>query len=934
MNFFRRENLKYLILVLLVLILCFDAKSEPLLYPYNLDFEVGTPGRMPRGWILPEYATNNGYGAELTELNPKSGKYCLELHRKAPLKEDTIYGSVMQSVDGTPFQGKTIRFRAAVRAEIEGPQGSAHLWIMPYRPDGSVAYYDKMENQPIVINTWAYYDITLKIDEDSPFINFGLMLNGSGKAWIDDASFEIINVLDAKDNVPPKALTEQGLINIAAFSEVLGYIRYFYPGLESQNNDWEKFAFMGIEQVENAKNNKELKEILEKLYSPIAPALKFLSDVESQKMTDVMPKPENSLKDVALAWIHTGAPTGTESKMMNTKVTNIFQSQRKAEGAAVQVVEATNLAGKKIKFSAFVKAKPIIPSGRVFLRILPETGSKEETNINNVVNSEPIISNKWKEYKIEMDVPRASKNLKIGLILIGDGEAWFDDTRLSYIEEGKEIHFDLNNEGFEEGTVGKVTRGWRITTQSEKEGYSANIIDNDKKSGKQSLYISSDRKSDIKLPLPGELTYFKIADNILCSSPISVFVDSSTTLPKPNVTGKLISSKPSDFSATGNDRTSRLVITSILWNLYKHFNLYGDNEFSDKIEYWNKALIETLKKAATDKSEKDFLATLSGLSAYLKDGQARVWHGNDEYKYGLPFLWKMIDGKLYVTQTHQTNKELKPGDEILTINGVETEKCVNSFKKNISGATDNWKTIRALAQIRSGQENSSLNLKVKSGEKEFEITAYKSIFLGDLVEPRLAEATKIDNKIYYVDLTRTNDKYFKAIFDSLRTASGIIFDLRGTTAMSEHFLGFFMDKPINSLEWKIPVFTYPNKQNISYKYITTEIKSRPVLRNPKIVFLEDDRTIGFAEGLLSLIRDNKIGQIIGTKGACTSGEVSAFRLPGNFGCSWTGVPVNQYDGTDLYGKGVEPNIIVTPTIKGIIEARDEVLETALKYLEQ
>ena len=42
---------------------------------------------------------------------------------------DTLYGSVMQSIDAFPYRGKRIILRAAVKAEVTGDNGSAHLWI-------------------------------------------------------------------------------------------------------------------------------------------------------------------------------------------------------------------------------------------------------------------------------------------------------------------------------------------------------------------------------------------------------------------------------------------------------------------------------------------------------------------------------------------------------------------------------------------------------------------------------------------------------------------------------------------------------------------------------------------------------------------------------------------------------------------------------------
>lgn len=82
--------------------------------------------------------------------------------------------------------------------------------------------------------------------------------------------------------------TDRKVDNINAFAKVYGYVRWFYPGDEASQVDWNKFAVYGIRKVENARSQNELNEKLTDLFKPIAPALKFVNtnqefkfDVES-----------------------------------------------------------------------------------------------------------------------------------------------------------------------------------------------------------------------------------------------------------------------------------------------------------------------------------------------------------------------------------------------------------------------------------------------------------------------------------------------------------------------------------------------------------------------------------------------------------------------------------------------------------------------------
>ncbi|MFN3781101.1 MAG: hypothetical protein ACK4SO_02870, partial [Candidatus Kapaibacteriota bacterium] len=185
--------MKRVLVVVFLLIFAGKIFPQPLPFPYNLDFEVGDLGMLPKGWVVPSYADNLGYIAYLTDEEPKSGRFCLELYREGSYQED-IYGSVMQSIDARPYRGKTIVFRAYVRAEIHSPKGSAHIWVREReKKNEDSGFLEYLPHQPVVTRDWELREIITTISPNADFINFGLLLFGNGKAWIDNASFEIVS---------------------------------------------------------------------------------------------------------------------------------------------------------------------------------------------------------------------------------------------------------------------------------------------------------------------------------------------------------------------------------------------------------------------------------------------------------------------------------------------------------------------------------------------------------------------------------------------------------------------------------------------------------------------------------------------------------------------------------------------------------------------
>ncbi len=902
------------------------APGQPLMHPYNLDFEEGEVGKIPRGWSVPMYAEKLGYFCMLTDELPAQGKYSLKLIHDGEYKEG-IYGSVMQSIDAKPYAGRNFKLKAAIRAEITSPLGSAHLWIRVHRPDKETGFADIMDDRPIVLNSWGYYEIEGTIDPDAEIINYGLLLKGSGRAWIDDVSFTITDMVN-DENVAPKELTARSLENLSAFAKLYGYARYFYPSNEAQRNDWLEFAMAGIEKVESAKDNDELLSALNELFNPISPLLKIIKGSKKSNNINSYEEPPTALKNLALVWKHIGPSTDLESQYLRSEITNIYFPQREFEGAVIQIISAKPLLGKKIIFSSAVKTDLVLPAGQAQLWMVIE-GYDGKPIKSITMDQSPIRSKEWQDYSIEAEVPNDANTIRLGLILIGDGKAYFDDTKLYSIDD-KNTNY-INNSGFEESDRGKIFRGWRLSQQSEKIKYTAEVIEGKAIEGKKFLELVSDVKSRINFPEIGQLYSDNLDGDLFFTMPLTLFADSTRTLPPPEkefIQKK--SSKSESFIINGNDRTSRLAINIILWNIYKQFSTFNHNN-----QRWDSLLKVTLSKAAIDKDEKEFLETLRMMSANLDDGQARVWLSDEVIRFGTPFLWKWAENKLIISKLAPNYYALKVGDEVVSIDGKPSLKFLEDYERKISGSTTQWKRVRALAEIRSGPEGTEFKIRVREvSGKEKDVIVKRNTFLSDLNENRPPTFQEIKPSVFYIDLTRISDKQFREIIETLKSAKGLILDLRGLIQISEHILGLFIKEKISSLDWMIPIFTTPDKFNVSYQIISNDIIPRNILRPEKIVFLMDERSIGYSEALLTLVKSNQLGEIVGRTSAGTPGEAIAFRLPGNYNASMTAIKVSGTDGSTLTGNFLEPTIQVNISRKGIMEGKDEILERALKLFEK
>jgi len=100
----------------------------------------------------------------------------------------------------------------------------------------------------------------------------------------------------------------------------------------------------------------------------------------------------------------------------------------------------------------------------------------------------------------------------------------------------------------------------------------------------------------------------------------------------------------------------------------------------------------------------------------------------------------------------------------------------------------------------------------------------------------------------------------------------------------------------------------------------------------KTVLLVDERTISQAEHTGLFFEAANKTLIVGSPTMGANGDVTTVVLPGGLYARFTGHDVRHFDGRQLQRIGLQPDVVVRPTLAGIRAGRDEVLERALEIL--
>lgn len=160
---------------------------KPAPSPVNLDQAQGEMGHIPPGWALTQNSVELGYKAALTEEDPNHGPRCVVLSG-----DSASFGTLMQKFDAAPYRGKRVRFKSLVRVDLAAGEGNwTGLWMRVDLKKG-MGYFDNMKDRPIKRGEWKAYEVEGDVAPDAESVNVGLLVAGSGKAWMGIASFEVV----------------------------------------------------------------------------------------------------------------------------------------------------------------------------------------------------------------------------------------------------------------------------------------------------------------------------------------------------------------------------------------------------------------------------------------------------------------------------------------------------------------------------------------------------------------------------------------------------------------------------------------------------------------------------------------------------------------------------------------------------------------------
>src|SRR5262245_22528319 len=104
-----------------------------------------------------------------------------------------------------------------------------------------------------------------------------------------------------------RPLSETGMRNLIAFTQLLGYLRHFHPSDQAAGADWDMLAIEGMRRIEPCAGPERLAAALEAYFRPVAPTVQVFPTGKRPEAPAGLTPPVGATDLRLLSWRHVGA---------------------------------------------------------------------------------------------------------------------------------------------------------------------------------------------------------------------------------------------------------------------------------------------------------------------------------------------------------------------------------------------------------------------------------------------------------------------------------------------------------------------------------------------------------------------------------------------------------------------------------------------------
>jgi C-terminal processing protease CtpA/Prc len=333
----------------------------------------------------------------------------------------------------------------------------------------------------------------------------------------------------------------------------------------------------------------------------------------------------------------------------------------------------------------------------------------------------------------------------------------------------------------------------------------------------------------------------------------------------------------------------------------------------------------------------------------VHDTHANIWNSNNKTlhdyfgKYYFPAQTAFTENKLvvtgYYTDSFDIKNKLQRGDIISKVNHVPVEELVKKKLPEIPAS--NYETqLRDLPKklLRGNTDKVEIEIDRDGKKSSLTIDRLEASKLNMRMDydpsPGDSSYKIINGNIGYIFPGKYKNKQLPAIKELFKNTKGMVIDMR---CYPSEFMPFSFGEYIKPANSPFVKFTGGSVNTPGLFSIGPPISNgtgNPDYYKNKIVVIVNAATQSQAEYTTMAFQSAPQVTVIGSTTAAADGNVSPIYLPGNIFTYISGIGVYYPDGTETQRAGVKINVPIKPTISGIKEGRDELLEKAIEIIER
>jgi C-terminal processing protease CtpA/Prc len=388
-----------------------------------------------------------------------------------------------------------------------------------------------------------------------------------------------------------------------------------------------------------------------------------------------------------------------------------------------------------------------------------------------------------------------------------------------------------------------------------------------------------------------------------------------------------ISAAENTYGASSPSREQRLLALARFWNTIRYF--YGYPEY---LPFWDSVLSEFIPVFESAKNRHDYVLAVARMAARTNDSHTSV-----------PEFWKElgtipaidvwpVEGQSVVKAVGPAINGIVRGDVITAVDDEPVERRRNALLQMYPYSSPQAAWLRIDQFLLAGQAD-EVKIRVRKADgTDSEVTVRRD---GALDLHRTTPVYTVLPAGYgYIDLERLGTEEIDTAFDAVHNTPGLILDMRGypkgdMAGVATRLAAETRDATlIRRRTWH-----GPDPALATFEWTKQKVHpGRQPRYTGRVVVLIDARAVSAAEHTCLLLEAAAHPTFIGTPTKGADGEVTNIVLPGRIQVNFAALEVRHADGRLLQGSGILPDVYAVPTIAGIREGRDEVLERAVEFL--